>query len=105
MVDAGADLLVRRKGDADCPVRELRVRGVIGEQVHDLRDACFVIGAEQGLAVSDDQVFSDVVLQFRKSFVAHHDGLAARMALEEHNTVTLVILLDSGMDVCSACRR
>ena len=61
VVRAAADLLVGREGDADRPVRELRMRGVVGEEVHDLRDACLVIGAQKSRAVRDDEVFPDVV--------------------------------------------
>ena len=60
VVCAAADLLVGCEGDADRPVRELRMRSVLGEEIHDLRDACLVIRAQKSRAVCDDKVFSDV---------------------------------------------
>ena len=104
VVGAAADLFVRREGDADGPVRELRMRGVVGEQVHDLRDAGLVIGAEQGPAVRYDQVLADMAGQFREIVVAHDDGLGAAVPLEEHDAVALIVLFDPGIHVRAACR-
>ena len=65
LVDAAADLLVRREQNLDRAVRNLRVRGKEAHRVDDLGEAGLVVGAEEGSAVGGDDVFADLVLQRR----------------------------------------
>ncbi len=65
LVDAAADLLVRREQDFDRAVLDL---GMVEQElrgVHDLGDAGLVVGAEQRGAVGRDDVVADLVGQRR----------------------------------------
>ena len=61
LVDAAADLLVRREQDLDRAVLDLRVLDQELRGIHDLGEAGLVVGAEQRGAVGGDDVVADLV--------------------------------------------
>ena len=64
-VRASADLLIRRKADADGGVGDLRGHQFF-DSGQDLRDTGLVVGTQKGRAVGDDQVLADAVGQTGK---------------------------------------
>src|SRR5579884_292623 len=64
--DAAADLLVRVERDLHGAVRDLRLRGEMGDRGHDLGHAGLVVGSEQRRPVGRDQLVPDVVRELRR---------------------------------------
>ena len=63
LVDAAADLFVRREQDLDGAVLDLRIVDQELRGIHDLGDAGLVVGAQQCGAVRRDDVVADLVGQ------------------------------------------
>lgn len=77
LVDAAADLFVRRKEDLDRSVLDV---GIIDEDLgcgHDFRQPRLVVGAEQGRAVGGDDVVADLVFQLGMLGDADHPAWIA----------------------------
>ena len=63
VIGALAHLLVRGEAHGDGPVRDLRMGQQVFAGGDDLRHAGLVVGSQQGGAVGDDQLLTDVPLQ------------------------------------------
>ncbi len=63
--------------------------------IHDLGEPGLVVGAEQGGAVSGDDVVADLVLQRRMLGGANHLGGVGR----QHDVAATIVLDDLGFDV------
>ena len=74
IVDAAADLLIRREQDLDGAVLHIAVVDEEMRGIHDLGDAGLVVGAEQRGAVGGDDVVADLVLQ--RGMLGEADHLA-----------------------------
>ena len=77
-----ADFLVWGKRDSDFSVPDFGTGGKLLDELHDLRDARFVVRAQQGRAVCDNQLLSDIFfengkLAFRDDFAVFQPHVAA----------------------------
>ena len=61
---AHADFLIRIEGHTNLAVFNLLMVAQEAHGLHDFGNACLVVGAKQGVSVSDDEVFTDVFQQF-----------------------------------------
>ncbi len=94
-VCAQTDFLVGIEAHADVAVLDF---GMMDEIVHgryDFGDACLVIGAEECVAVGDDDVLALVARQFGE--VGRREGDARGRV--EHDVAAVVVLDDAGSDV------
>ena len=96
-----AYFLVRREGGADRAVRDLGMRGVVLEKVHDLGDAGFVVRAEKSGPVGDDQVLPYMGEQFRKIGSPHNDGGRGGLFTQDY-ILALIVLYNARADVPAA---
>ena len=64
MMGTHADLFIGVETNADISMRDLFVVTQIAHGLHDLGDTRLVIGSQQGSAIGDDQVFSDMLQEF-----------------------------------------
>ena len=100
-----SDFLVGGERSADRAVRQFRMRGVVGEEVHDLGDPGLVIGAQECRAVRDDQVLADVGEELGEIGGTHDDRRGGVLFVEDY-VLTPVILDDAGIDaLAGACGR
>ena len=90
-----ANLLVGGEGDADAPVGQLGVPGVVFRQGHHSSDGGLVVAAQQGGSVGEDQVLADVLGKVRIVCSAHDDALG----LVEHDISAGVGTKHPGLDV------
>ena len=87
LVDAAADLLVRREQDLDGAVLDLRIVDQEMRRIHDLGKAGLVVGAEQRGAVGGDDVVADLVGQRGMLGGADHLGRVGR----QHDIAAAVV--------------
>ena len=95
LVDAAADLLVRREQDLDRAVPDV---GIVDQDLrrrHDLGYARLVVGAQQRRAVGGDDVVADLVVQFR--MLADLDD-PLRIA-RQHDVAAGIVAHDLRLDV------
>ena len=93
MVGTAANLLVGREGNPYPPVAHLGVVAQPDHGLHRLGDAGLVVGTQQRVAVSDDEVFAYVGKQFGKNLGRE------RHALAERDVTAVVVLHDAGLHV------
>ena len=95
LVDAAADLFIRREQDFDRAVLDL---GVVDQKlrgIHDLGEARLVVGAQQSGAVGRDDVVTDLVRERR--VLGGADDL--RGIGRQHDVAAAIILHDLRLDV------
>ena len=95
VVGAHAYLLVGVEGDAYLAVLDVGVLLQVDHGLYDLGDAGLVVGAEQRVAVGDDEVFAHVLQEFGKFLGRHGD------ALGEQNVGAAVVVDNLWLDVGS----
>ena len=94
-VCASTNLLIGVEGDADASVRNLMVFHQIGHGFHNLCDAGLVIGAEECVAVGDDEVFAHMVQHLREHLGRGDDAFGGI----EDDVTAVVVLNDAGVYV------
>ncbi len=95
LVDAVADLLVRREQDLDRAVLDLWIADQEMRRIHDLGEPGLVVGAEQGGAVGGDDVVADLVGEYLGT---RRRGSPAGVG-REHDVAAAIILHDLRPDV------
>ena len=76
MVSAHADFLVGIEGHTNLAVLDFLVLLQVDHCLYDFGNTCLVVGTEQCGTVGHDEVFTDVLQQFRKLFRTGHDSFA-----------------------------
>ena len=95
LVDAGSDFFIRREGDRDRAVFDLRVLHQRIDHRHDLSAAGFIVGTKQRRAVGRDDVVADQLFEDRILC----DGDDLRWILRQHDVAALIILVNDRIDV------
>ena len=95
LVDAAADLFVRREQDLDCAVLDFPVVDQEMGGIHDFGEPRLVVGPEQRRAVGRDDVVADLLCQRRMLCRADHLGGISR----QHDVAATIILDDLRLDV------
>ena len=71
----------------------------IDHGLNNLSNACLVVSAQQGRAISNNQVFADVLQQLREFFGRHDNAFA------EKDVAAIVPFDYLGFDVCTTTVR
>ena len=100
-VCASTNLLIGVEGDADASVRNLMVFHQIGHGFHNLCDAGLVIGAEECVAVGDDEVFAHVVQHLGEHLGRGDDAFGGI----EDDVTAVIVLNDAGVNVSARAVR
>ena len=90
-----SDFFVGIEADAHLAVFDFGVFEEISHGLHDFGDAGFVIGTEEGGAIGDDEVFSDVGFEFGELLRRGDDALL----LVQNDGRAIVGFDDAGLDV------
>ena len=93
---APTDFLVGIEPHTNVSVLDFVMVAQIAHGLDNLRNAGFVVRAQQCGAVGHDQVFTHMLLQFGKLLHRRHDAVA------QHDVLAVVIAYDAGLDVLSA---
>ena len=98
LVDAAADLFIRREQDLDRAVPELRVVDQEMRGIHDFGEPGLVVGAEQRGAVRGDDVVADLIGERGMIGGSDHLGGIGR----QHDVAAAIIPHDLRLDVLAA---
>ena len=96
-----ANLLIRIEVHTYLAVLDFRVCLQIGHGRHDFSYASLVVCPQEGIAVRDDDVLADVVLQLGKLPHCGYDALL----LVQYDVRTVIVLDDAGAHVLAAAVR
>ena len=99
MVGTHTNLLVGVEGNADISVTDVLMVTQIAHGLYNLCDTGLVVGTQQGVSVSHNQVLASVVQQFREFLRTADD------TFRELDLTTIVVADDLWLDVGSAAIR
>ena len=98
VVGAHADLLVGVEGDADGAVLHLLMLLQPHHRLHDLGNASLVVGSEERMAVSHNEVFAHMAQQFWELLGRHQKGITF-LGTAQRDVRSVVIPDDPWLDV------
>ena len=102
VVGAATYFLVGVEGDANLSVLDFLVLLQVDHCLHDFSDTCLVVGSEQRVTIRHDEVFADVLQQFRKLLGRKNDLSSLLFPLSSQEDVRPVVLMHQlGVDVGS----